>query len=181
MSKELMSEYRQVYTKPNLRKKLKDDIQAKSQGGKAGQWSARKAQLLKKAYEAKGGDYKHSGQKTTTQKNLTQWSKKSSSSQKSYIAPSQVAKAAEKGLMLRREFQQGGTRIGVTRATQLKNRKPVSMTTIKRMYSYFQRHSIDKKAKNFGKDSCPSKGYIAWLLWGGDAGLIWVKHILKSL
>ena len=46
------------YTKPGLRKKLFDSIKASAtHGTKAGQWSARKAQLLAKRYKAKGGGY----------------------------------------------------------------------------------------------------------------------------
>jgi len=46
------------YTKPGLRKKLFDSIKASAtHGTKAGQWSARKAQLLAKQYKAKGGGY----------------------------------------------------------------------------------------------------------------------------
>ena len=46
------------YTKPNLRKKLFEKIKAsKTHGTKAGQWSARKAQLLAKKYKALGGGY----------------------------------------------------------------------------------------------------------------------------
>lgn len=46
------------YTKPSLRKRLFEKIKAGSKGGKAGQWSARKAQLLAKEYKAAGGGYK---------------------------------------------------------------------------------------------------------------------------
>ena len=46
------------YTKPTMRKRLFEKIKAGTKGGKAGQWSARKAQLLAKEYEAKGGGYK---------------------------------------------------------------------------------------------------------------------------
>ena len=46
------------YTKPAMRKKLFNRIKASSKGGKAGQWSARKAQMLAKQYKAKGGGYK---------------------------------------------------------------------------------------------------------------------------
>jgi hypothetical protein len=46
------------YTKPNLRKRLFESIKAReTQGTRAGQWSARKAQLLAKSYKAKGGGY----------------------------------------------------------------------------------------------------------------------------
>ena len=46
------------YTKPTMRKNLFNSVKAGSKGGKAGQWSARKAQLLAKQYKAKGGGYK---------------------------------------------------------------------------------------------------------------------------
>lgn len=46
------------YTKPDLRKRLFNSIKARAtQGTSAGQWSARKAQLLAKSYKAKGGGY----------------------------------------------------------------------------------------------------------------------------
>ena len=46
------------YTKPTLRKRLFNKIKAGGKGGKPGQWSARKAQMLAKAYKAAGGGYK---------------------------------------------------------------------------------------------------------------------------
>jgi len=46
------------YTKPSMRKRLFEKIKAGTKGGKAGQWSARKAQLLAKEYKSKGGGYK---------------------------------------------------------------------------------------------------------------------------
>ena len=46
------------YTKPTMRKRLFNKIKAGTKGGKAGQWSARKAQMLAKEYKAKGGGYK---------------------------------------------------------------------------------------------------------------------------
>lgn len=46
------------YTKPTMRKNLFNRIKAGTKGGKAGQWSARKAQILAKRYKANGGGYK---------------------------------------------------------------------------------------------------------------------------
>jgi hypothetical protein len=46
------------YTKPSLRKRIFEKITKGTRGGKAGQWSARKAQLLAKEYKAAGGGYK---------------------------------------------------------------------------------------------------------------------------
>ena len=46
------------YTKPSMRKRLFNRFKAGGKGGKPGQWSARKAQMLAKQYKAKGGGYK---------------------------------------------------------------------------------------------------------------------------
>ena len=59
------------YTKPGLRESIKDRVMASGKGGKPGQWSARKAQLLAQAYEKAGGGY--SGEKTKSQKSLSKW------------------------------------------------------------------------------------------------------------
>lgn len=47
------------YTKPTMRRNLFNRIKRGTKGGKAGQWSARKAQMLAKQYKAKGGGYKN--------------------------------------------------------------------------------------------------------------------------
>ena len=60
------------YDKPDLREKLKEDIKAGDKGGKPGQWSARKAQLLTHEYEAAGGGYLHE-ERTESQQHLQQW------------------------------------------------------------------------------------------------------------
>jgi hypothetical protein len=62
-----------TYTKPELRERIKNRIMSGSQGGKPGQWSARKAQLVAQAYKKAGGGY--SGSKTTKQKSLSKWTK----------------------------------------------------------------------------------------------------------
>jgi|TARA_R100001460_G_scaffold13602_10_gene30646 hypothetical protein len=46
------------YTKPGMREKMFKRIKAGGKGGKPGQWSARKAQMLAKQYKSKGGGYK---------------------------------------------------------------------------------------------------------------------------
>jgi len=46
------------YTKPTMRKRLVSNVKASSKGGKPGQWSARKAQMVAKKYKAAGGGYK---------------------------------------------------------------------------------------------------------------------------
>lgn len=95
--------------------------------------------------------------------------------------PADVASAAEKGLKLRAKFRRGGTTVGIARARDLQHRKSLSDLTVKRMVSYFARHKVDKRAENFGDDEEPSTGYIAWLLWGGDAGQKWAEEQAKVI
>jgi hypothetical protein len=61
------------YSKPELREDIKDRVMAGSKGGKPGQWSARKAQLVAQQYEKAGGGYK--GGKGEKQKSLEKWGK----------------------------------------------------------------------------------------------------------
>ena len=60
------------YDKPDLREKIKEDIMAGDKGGKPGQWSARKAQLLTHEYEKAGGGYPHD-ERTESQQHLQEW------------------------------------------------------------------------------------------------------------
>jgi hypothetical protein len=60
------------YTDPQLREKLKEEIKAGDKGGKPGQWSARKAQLLTHEYEKAGGGYQDE-KRTESQQHLEQW------------------------------------------------------------------------------------------------------------
>lgn len=61
------------YTKPGLRESIKSRILAGSKGGRPGQWSARKAQLVAQAYKKAGGGY--TGSKSKKQKSLSKWTK----------------------------------------------------------------------------------------------------------
>jgi hypothetical protein len=63
--------YEEKYTHPEMREKVKEEIKASDKGGKEGQWSARKSQLLTQEYEKRGGGYK--GEKDQSQKNLEEW------------------------------------------------------------------------------------------------------------
>src|SRR4051794_23120712 len=71
MATEHPKDWDEKYTDPDLRARLKDEVQAGDKGGKAGQWSARKAQLLTAAYEREGGGYL--GEKDATQQHLSEW------------------------------------------------------------------------------------------------------------
>lgn len=64
-------DYEEQYTHPGLRENVKEEIKASDKGGRKGQWSARKSQLLTREYERRGGGYK--GEKGESQKNLEKW------------------------------------------------------------------------------------------------------------
>jgi len=72
-----------------------------------------------------------------------------------------------------------GTAVGWTRAGQLARGETLSLSTVKRMYSYFSRHEVDKKGKDWDNSESPSNGKIMWLAWGGDAGFSWSRKIVE--
>jgi HK97 family phage major capsid protein len=90
---------------------------------------------------------------------------------------------AQRGLDWREEHGRGGTRVGAVRARQIVAGENLSDETIKRMYSFFSRHEVDKQAEGFkqGEDGYPSNGRIAWALWGGDAGYSWSKRLVEQM
>ncbi len=72
-----------------------------------------------------------------------------------------------------------GTAVGWTRAGQLARGETLSLSTVKRMYSFFSRHEVDKKGKDWDNAENPSNGKIMWLAWGGDAGFSWSRKIVE--
>lgn len=90
---------------------------------------------------------------------------------------------ARRGLDWRKEFGRGGTEIGIARARDIVNNRDLPDDTVKRMYSFFSRHEVDKQAEGFsqGEEGYPSNGRIAWALWGGDAGFSWSKRLVEQM
>jgi|TARA_B100000131_G_C17798018_1_gene484233 hypothetical protein len=70
------------YTKPGLRERIKERITKGSKGGKSGQWSARKAQMVAQEYKKAGGGYK--GGEGKKQKDLKRWGKEKWMTKKEY-------------------------------------------------------------------------------------------------
>jgi hypothetical protein len=89
-----MSQETNKYTKPELRERIKDRVMAGSKGGKPGQWSARKAQLVAQEYKEAGGGYK--GGKGEKQKSLEKWGKENWSTREEYEKGLKAAKVAKK-------------------------------------------------------------------------------------
>lgn len=104
--------------------------------------------------------------------------------------PKEVRGSAKKGLELRKKFKRGGLTSqiagklgigsGIVRAANLASGKKVAPRTIKRMVNYFNRHRKDKRP-GWSNPKNPTNGYIAWMLWGGDAGRHWARKILRQM
>ena len=90
--------------------------------------------------------------------------------------PKDVRDAAMKGIRLSyREGYGAWAFIGLARAIELVLADGVSERTVKRMRDYLRRHAVDKGAPGFGDDRKPSRGYMAWLNWGGDPAVNWTR------
>lgn len=98
-----------------------------------------------------------------------------------YSPPAGARSAARRAIKFKEDGKANGagTSVGWTRAGQLARGETLSLSTVKRMYSYFSRHEVDKKGKDWGNTANPSNGYIMWLAWGGDAGFSWSRGIVE--
>jgi len=98
-----------------------------------------------------------------------------------YSPPAGARSAARRAIKFKEDGKAtgAGTAVGWTRAGQLARGETISLSTVKRMYSYFSRHEVDKKGKDWGNTANPSNGYIMWLAWGGDAGFSWSRSIVE--
>lgn len=99
-----------------------------------------------------------------------------------YSPPAGARSAARRAIKFKEDGKAtgAGTAVGWTRAGQLARGETLSLSTVKRMYSYFSRHEVDKKGKDWGNTANPSNGYIMWLAWGGDAGFAWSRRIVNA-
>jgi hypothetical protein len=98
-----------------------------------------------------------------------------------YKPTSGMQSAARRAIKLKEQGKAkgAGTAVGWTRAGQLARGETLSLSTVKRMYSYFSRHEVDKKGKDWNNAESPSNGKIMWLAWGGDAGFSWSRKIVN--
>jgi hypothetical protein len=99
----------------------------------------------------------------------------------SYKPTSGMQSAARRAIKLKEQGKAkgAGTMVGWTRAGQLARGESLSLSTVKRMYSFFSRHEVDKKGKDWDNAENPSNGKIMWLAWGGDAGFSWSRKIVE--
>jgi len=99
----------------------------------------------------------------------------------SYIPTNAMADNARRALAIREKkpmSQRGMTSVGIARARDIMNKRPMSEDTVRRMKAFFDRHEVDKQGETW-KDE--GKGFQAWYGWGGDAGYAWATAIVERL
>ena len=91
--------------------------------------------------------------------------------------PDSVSNNAKKGIELNeKQGNKCATQVGKVRAQQLAQKQPLSIATIKRMYSY-----LSRAQEYYDEGDTTSCGYISYLLWGGLSGRRWAESKLKEL
>jgi hypothetical protein len=75
-----------------------------------------------------------------------------------------------------------GTAVGWGRATDIAAGRSMSLSVVRRMFSFFSRHEeASKGGKDFNNTSNPSNGRIMWDAWGGNAGFAWSRAIVNRM
>jgi hypothetical protein len=91
--------------------------------------------------------------------------------------PKSVRNNAKRGRVLNEKVNNKcATATGKKRAADLEAGRPVSIETIKRMYSFLSRHE-----ENYDPNDTKACGTISYLLWGGKAALGWSRNKLREL
>ena len=98
-----------------------------------------------------------------------------------YIPTVAISNNAKRALDVREKkpsSQKGMTSVGIARARDLINRRPLSEETVRRMKAFFDRHEVDKQGETWDEQG---KGWQAWMGWGGDEGYTWATQIVERL
>ena len=99
----------------------------------------------------------------------------------SYVPNESMTANAKRALAVREKAapsNRGMTAVGLARARDIVNKRPLSEETVRRMKAYFDRHEIDKQGATWSQQG---KGWQAWNGWGGDAGQTWANAIVEQL
>ena len=101
----------------------------------------------------------------------------------SYAPTAGMKAAARRAIKWREEGKAtgAGTPVGWGRARDIVAGRSMSLSVVRRMFSFFSRHEVDKKGKDFNNTSNPSNGRIMWDAWGGDAGFSWSRGIVNRM
>ena len=98
------------------------------------------------------------------------------------IPPKGVQEVARKALERRRKAtksKKGGTAVGISRGRDLARGANISISSIKRMVSFFARHDTPAERRN--RKEKISRASISWDLWGGNPGRRWAESIVRRL
>jgi len=91
--------------------------------------------------------------------------------------PESVSNNAKRGIELNKNNgNRCATQVGKVRAQQLAKGEPVSVETIKRMYSY-----LTRAEEYYNPSDTKACGTISYLLWGGKSALGWSRNKLREL
>lgn len=99
----------------------------------------------------------------------------------SYIPTDAMVSNAKRALAVREKAtpsNRGMTAVGLARARDIINKRPLSEHTVRRMKAYFDRHEIDKQGSTWSEQG---KGWQAWNGWGGDQGQTWANAIVERI
>lgn len=102
----------------------------------------------------------------------------------SYLPPESARNNAKKALKWRDEHGdavKGGTQVGWTRANQLASGEKLSLSTVKRMAQFNRHRKNSEVAPEYKSEPWKDAGHVAWLLWGGSAGVDWAKSISERV
>lgn len=92
--------------------------------------------------------------------------------------PKEVQKACQAGLDLQPQYGgQGLVKETLEWARKLAAGRPATLPKARKMRAWFSRHKVDRKK---GWSDPPTPGYVAWQLWGGDAGRQWAQRIVEA-
>ena len=92
-----------------------------------------------------------------------------------FSIPESVKRAAQSGLDLHAKHKRGGTSVGMGTAKALVSNAKASPEKVRHVARYFPRHAGDNL------DDKTSNGWIAWQLWGGNAGRTWSESLVKRM
>lgn len=92
-----------------------------------------------------------------------------------FTIPKTVKKSAQNGLDLRKEHNRGGTSVGLATARYLVKNDVARPEKVKHIAKYFPRHAKDNLSDK------TSAGWIAWQLWGGNAGRNWSSKLVEQM
>jgi lambda family phage portal protein len=99
----------------------------------------------------------------------------------SFVPPAAAADNARRSLEVRESkpaSQRGMTPVGIARARDISNRRPLSESTVREMVAWFERHEVDKQGATWNQQG---KGWQAWHGWGGDEARSWAKELVERL